>query len=136
MHEELARAGFVVIGYVAVRIRTNVHVKQERLAVLDEAVGVPEVCLAFADRFNLGTAEGHAGLELFQKEIVVAGHPVLGGIALAAGHGIPRARRLGRTRAVGVSDPVTGLTGHCYTSLNLHRSIGEASEICARAWHS
>src|SRR6516162_1049407 len=90
MQQQFARTGLVVIGYVSVRIRTNMHVEQKRFAVLDDGVGVLEVCLALADRLDLGSAQGHARFELLEKEVVVAGGPVLGGVTLARSHGIAR----------------------------------------------
>ena len=77
------------------------HVEQKRLAVLDQAVGVLEVCLALADRLDLGAAQGHAGFEPLQQKVVVAGGAVLRGIAFAGGHRIARARRFGAAEPVG-----------------------------------
>ena len=87
-----AGAGFVVIGDVSVRVRPDMNVEQKRLAVLDEAVGVFEVGLALADRLDLSAAQGHAGLESLQQEVVVAGGAVMRGVAFAGGDGIARTR--------------------------------------------
>src|SRR5579863_7656192 len=136
MHEELAGTGFVVIGNVSVRVRTDVYVEQEGLAVFDETISIFEVCLALANRLDFSTAQGDARFVFLQQKVMVAGGPVLSGVALAASHRIARARRLGRAGAIGIGDHVAALARHCYTSLNLHRSIGQAPEICARAGSS
>ena len=70
------------------------QVEQKRLAVLDEAVGVFEVGLALADGFDLGPAQGHAGLELLQQKVVVAGDAIVRSVPLAAGHRVAGPGRL------------------------------------------
>ena len=49
------------------------RVQQKGLAVLDQSVGVLEIGFALADGFDLGAAQGDAGLEFLQQEVVVAG---------------------------------------------------------------
>ncbi len=66
------------------------HVQQKGFAVLDEAVGVLEIGLSFANRLDLGAAQGDAGLEFLQQKVVVAGGAVVGGIALAGGDRVAR----------------------------------------------
>src|SRR5215469_6607092 len=99
-------------------------IEQESLAVFDHAVRIPEVGFAFANGFDLGSAQRQAGLDLFKKEVVVAGGAVLGGVALTAGDGVARARRLLRYAAVAGRDHVAGLPRHGEYSSNFHRSIG------------
>ncbi len=66
MHEELAGAQGVVIELRAGSVGSDVRVEQEQLSVLDESVGVLEVCLAGADGFYLGPAQGDAGFVTFK----------------------------------------------------------------------
>ena len=49
------------------------QIQQKRLAVLDQPVGVLQVGLALADGLHLGPAQRHAGLELLEQKVVVAG---------------------------------------------------------------
>ena len=65
-------------------------IQQEGLAIFDEAVGVLEVGLTFADGFDFGAAQGDSALEAVEQEVVVAGGAVDGGIALAGGDRIAR----------------------------------------------
>ena len=95
------------------------HVEQKRLAVLDEAVGVLEIGLALADGLDLGSAQGDAGLEFLQQKVIMAGDPVVRGVALAGSHGVARPRRFRRAGAVGLNDHVAGLARHRGKSLKL-----------------
>jgi hypothetical protein len=111
------------------------QIQKECLAILDEAVGVFEVGLALADGLDLSAAQGDPGLDLFKQKVIVAGSPVLGGVALSAGDRIPRPGRLLGAGFTGLGDDVTSLTGHWRNSLNLHRSIGleraiQGMELC------
>ena len=99
MQEEFARAGFIVVGDVAVGVGPDMQVEQERFAILDEAVGVFEVGLALADRFDFRPAQRHAGLELLKEKVVMPGGAVMRSVALAAGHGVARPGRLSSGRA-------------------------------------
>jgi hypothetical protein len=73
-----------------------VGVEEEALAVLEETVGVLEIGFAFADGFDLGAAEGDAGLEAVREEVVKAGGAVEGGIAESRGYGVAILRFGGR----------------------------------------
>src|SRR5579863_7604982 len=108
-------------------IRTDMHVEQKRLAVLDEAIGVLQVRLAFADRLDLGSAQGDAGLELLQEKVVVAGRAVVRGVPLAAGHRVARLGGLAGSRSLGLDDDVTALARHGEASSNLHPSTALAT---------
>src|ERR1700733_14370515 len=111
-----------MIGQVAMGIRTDMEIEKKSLAVLDQAVGVLEVGLSLANRLDLSAAEGDAGLEFLQEEVVVTGHPVMRGIPLAAGHGVARGGSLLRAGRGRLDDHMAGLTGHPKHSSNLHRS--------------
>ena len=119
VHQQLSCAGLVVVRYIAVRIGSDMQIEQEGLAVLDEAVRVLQVRFSFANGFDLGTAEGNAGLELLEQEVVVAGDPVMGGIALAGGHRIARLGLFLRSWGVTGYDSVAGLARHGGKSLKL-----------------
>ena len=88
VQQQLAGAERVVVHGVAVGERADVGVQEEAFAVFEQAVGVLEVGLAFADGLDLGAAEGDAGLELVGEEVIVAGGAVEGGVALAGGDGV------------------------------------------------
>ena len=88
MHEQTAGAQSFVVHGVAVGEGADVGVEQEALAILEQTVGVLEVGFTLADGFDLGAAEGDAGLELVGEEVVEAGGAILGGVALAGGDGI------------------------------------------------
>ena len=93
------------------------NVEQKRLAILDEPVGILEVGFAFADGLDLGSAQGHAGFELLQQEVIMAGGTILGGVSFAGGHGVARPRRLCGAGAVRLNNHVAGLAGHGATIL-------------------
>jgi hypothetical protein len=95
------------------------QIKQEGFAVLDEAVGVLQIGFSFPDGLDLGSAEGDAGLELLKEEVVVAGDPVMGGVALAGGHRIARLGLFLRSGGVAGYDSVAGLARHWGKSLKL-----------------
>ena len=69
-------------------VGADVAVEQPEFAIFQQSVGVFEVGLSGADRFDLGPGQGHSGLEFLQQEIVMGGHPVDRGIALAGGSGV------------------------------------------------
>src|SRR6516225_4068392 len=109
MQQQFARPGFVVIGYISMRIGTDMQVEQECLAVFDEAVGILKVCFALADRFYFGSAQGHAGFKPFDQEVVMTGGTVESRVPVARGYRVAGTRRFGRSRPVGGGDNVTGL---------------------------
>jgi hypothetical protein len=61
-----------VVELVALRVRRDVEVEQEQLAVLDDAVGVGEVGLAVPQRLDLGAGQHDARLPLVENVVVVA----------------------------------------------------------------
>ena len=71
---------------------TDVRVKEVDFSVFYQTVGVFQVGFAFADGFDLSTAEGNAGLKTVGQEIIVAGSAILRGVPLSRRHGITRAR--------------------------------------------
>ena len=85
VQQQLAGAQRIVVHGIAVGEGADVRVQQETLAILEQAVGVFEVGFAFADGLDLGAAQGDPGLEFVEQGIVVAGGPVVGGVALAGG---------------------------------------------------
>ena len=87
VHQQLSGAGFVVVSDISVGIGTDMQVEQKSFPVLDEAIGVLEIRFPFANGFDFGSTEGHAGLEFFKEKVVVAGDTVVGGVALAGGNG-------------------------------------------------
>src|SRR6266568_951297 len=109
------------------RIRPNMNIEQKCLAVLDEAVGVSQIGIALADGLDLGPPQCHAGLELLQKEVVMAGSTVLRGISFPGGDRVARLSWLLRPRPVRLYDNVACLSGHRSASLNFHPSIGAAN---------
>src|SRR5664279_2843102 len=132
MQQQFTGASLVVVGDVSVRIRADMNIEQESLSVLDEAVGVLEVGLAFSDGLDFSAAQSHAGFEFLKQEVVMAGDSVVGGVALAGGHGVARPRRLlGSGRVLGYDD-MAGLAGHREATSNLHRSIGAGFSRCVQ----
>ena len=85
VQQKLAGAQGLVVHGVAVGEGSDVGVEQEAFAVLQQAIGVLEVGIAFADRLDLCSAQRHSGLELVGEGVVVAGGAVEGGVALAGG---------------------------------------------------
>ena len=79
-------------------------IQQEAFAIFEQAVGVFEVCLALADRFDLGATEGDSALELIGEEIVEAGRAIERGVAFARCYRVAvlllhgRLGRVGRSR--------------------------------------
>jgi len=114
-----------VIRYISVGVRTDMQVEQKSLAVFDEAVGILEIGLAFADGFDLSAAEGDAGFEFIGQEVVVAGHAVVGSIPLAAGDGVARAHRLLGAGVGVLGDDMAGLAGHLGESSKFYGSTGD-----------
>ena len=111
MQQEFSRPERLVIAGIAMRIWPDVGVEQEGLAIFDDAVGVLEVRLAFANGFDLGAAQGNACLEAVEQEVIVPGCPIDSGITLSRGHGIARLVLL-RSLNVGMCD----LAGHTWGS--------------------
>src|ERR1700751_3980742 len=101
------------------RVRTDMQIQEKGLAILDEAVGVLQIRLSFANGFDFGSAQGYAGLEFFKQEVVVAGDAVVGGGALAESHRIARPSLFWRPGAIGRYDSVAGLACHRGKSLKL-----------------
>jgi hypothetical protein len=98
VQQELSGSQGLVVHGVAVGERADVGVEEETLTVLEEAVRVLEVGLAFADGFDLGAAQGDAALKAVGEEVVEAGRAVVGSVALSGGDGIAvlgLGRRLG-----------------------------------------
>src|SRR5271166_2963524 len=100
MHQEFARAGFLVAELTGGSVGADVHALEERLAVLDARVAVAEVCAMRAQRLDLGAGEREAGLEgLLDKEVVARLAVVndqleaVGGGLAVAGIGIARHNR-------------------------------------------
>ena len=81
--QQLAGAQGGMVEDVAVVVGSDVAVEQPEFAILEQPVGVFEVGLSGADRFDLGPGQGDSGLEFLQQEVVMGGDPVDGGIALA-----------------------------------------------------
>jgi hypothetical protein len=119
VHQQLTGAGFIVVREIAVGVRTDMQVEEKRLPVLDEAIGVLEIRFSFADRFDFSPAEGHACLEFFEQEIVVAGDAVVRSIALSRGDGVSRRSLFLRSGAVRRYDSVAALARHGGNSLRL-----------------
>ena len=118
MQQQFSRAQALVIHGVAVREGADVGVQEEGLAVLEQAIGVLEVGLAFANGLDFGTAQGDATLVAVAEEVVKAGRAVEGGIACPEATG---SRSFGLT--VGLVAAV-GLVG-----LESERGIGEGSML-------
>ena len=100
------------------------QVEQEGLAVFDQAIGILEVGVALADGLDLGSAEGDAGFKLFQEEVVVAGHAVVGRVALAAGDGVAGADGFLGAGVWVLHDDVAGLAGHASSCFDGSTGVG------------
>ena len=104
MQEQSTGARGIVVHQISVGEGTNMRVQQKSLTVFEQTVGIFEIGLAFADRFDLGSMKGNAALELVQQKVVMACRPIDGGIAVADGNRIARpgglfgGRGLGRCR--------------------------------------
>src|ERR1700728_973687 len=96
-----------MIVVAGVGIRSNMRVQQEGLPILNQAVGILEIGFALPDRLDLGPAQGHPRLVLLEKEVVVGRLAILGGVAGAGSHRVPRSG-LGRVRL----DEMAGRSGH------------------------
>ena len=75
-----------MIHRIAMRKRTDVRIQKETLAILQQPIGILQIRLAFANRFHLGPAQGNARLELVEKRVIMAGRPVVRGIAHTRRH--------------------------------------------------
>src|SRR5215472_18416567 len=95
------------------------HIQQKGFTVLDQTIGVLQIRLSFADRLHFGTTQGDASLELLQKEVIVAGSPVVGCIALAGSHGIAGPGLLCGSGCVRGCDRMGFLAWHRGSSLKL-----------------
>src|SRR3569833_3419399 len=89
MKQQLPCTSFVVVGYITVRIRSHMHIQKKGLAIFAQAIGVFQIRLSFTNRLDLGPALGNSSLEFLEKEVVVAGYPVMGHNTLARGHRVP-----------------------------------------------
>jgi len=107
VHKQFAGAQRGVIEDVAVVVGSDMGIQQPQLAILDQPVGVFEIGGSRANRLDLGTGQGDAGLKFFQQEIVVGSDPINSGVSLSGSSRIP-ARVLLRVR-LGL---VCGLAGH------------------------
>ena len=105
--QELAGAKRGVVGVVAVVIRADMAVEEPEFAILDQAVGIFQICRAGAYRFDLGPGQNHPSLEFFEQEVVMARVPVYGSVPFP-GRGGLAARILFSIRL----RLVCGLLGH------------------------
>jgi len=71
VHKKLATAQGVTVEDIAVLVGAYMHTDNEKLAVLDVAVGVLEVDTSCANALDLGTEKLDASLIFFLNEIVV-----------------------------------------------------------------
>ena len=101
------------------------HVEQKCLAILDEAVGILQVGLPLADGLDLGPAQRHARFKLLQQKIIMAGGPIVRGVPLTRGHGVPWLGWLGGAGSGRLNNYVAGLASHSEASSSLHPNIGE-----------
>jgi hypothetical protein len=85
VQQKFAGAQRLVVHGIAVGKRADVGVEQEALSVLEQAVGVLEVGLAFANRLNFGAAEGDAGFVFVEEGVVIAGGAIVGRVAHSGG---------------------------------------------------
>src|ERR1039457_2094021 len=85
VHQQLPGTQGFMVEDVAVFIRADVRVDQPKFAILHQSVGVLEVSSPGAHRFHFGSAQGDAGFELLQKEVVVRRGAVDRGVPLSAG---------------------------------------------------
>jgi hypothetical protein len=67
-----------VVVWPSGKIFADVEIHKPNLAAADYAVGVPQVRLALAERFNLGPKQHHARFQLLKKVIIVRSGAVLG----------------------------------------------------------
>jgi len=84
-----------------------VRVQQKALSILEQSVGVFEVGVALANGLDLGAAEGDPGLEFIEQRVVVAGGPVVGGVA---GAGLGCAATVGLESDLGMGGGLRGGT--------------------------
>src|ERR1700757_5162919 len=107
MQQELSRPERIVIADVAVGIRPNIGIQQESLAILNDSVGVLQVSLSLADRFDFGTAECDAALVAIEEKVIMAGGAIDSGIAFSGGNWIA-----GLFLCRSLTDRMCGLAGH------------------------
>src|SRR5580700_3037042 len=72
MHQEFARAGFLVAELAGRSVGADVDALEKRLPVFDARVAVAQICAMSAQRLDLGAGEREAGLEGLLDEEVVA----------------------------------------------------------------
>ena len=84
VHQKLALTHRVAIEDISVLIGTDVHTDDEKLAVLEVAVGVLEIDRACAQTFDLRAEKLDARLVFFVHEIVVIRFFVLGNYLMPA----------------------------------------------------
>src|SRR6185503_15298041 len=119
MKQQLPCPSLVVVRYITVRIRSDMHIQKEGFAVFHKPVRVLQVRLSFANRLDLRPTQGHPGLEFLQQEVIVAGGPVMSGVALARRHRVPGLRLLLGRRSVAGYDSVAALARHWGSTLKL-----------------
>ena len=82
-------------------------IQQEGLAIFNDAIGVLQVSLTFADGFHFSAAQGDSAFESVEEEVVVAGGAVDSGVAFASSERIS-----GLVFGGGLSNRMCGLPGH------------------------
>ena len=82
MQQQLAATQRLVVGVAAMRVRADVDVVEEHLAVLDARETVAQVDASLANRLHLGPEQRHAGLERLEEVEVVKRLAVLGDVRL------------------------------------------------------
>ena len=107
MQQELSRPERIVIADVAVGIRPNMGIQQESLTIFDDSVGVLQVSLSLADRFDFGAAESDSALVAVEEKVIMAGGAVDDGIAFPGGDRIARLLLCGS-----LTNRMCGLPGH------------------------
>ena len=78
MHQELARADFLVAELSGRRVGSDMHAVQERFAVFDPRVAVAQVDLVRAQRFDLGAGQRDPALQRLLDKEIVAGLAIVG----------------------------------------------------------
>ena len=71
VHEQLARAGGLVIEHIALPVRPDMQVEQEHLVVLDHPEGIGQVRAPFTQRLDLRAGEHDTALPGVQDFVVV-----------------------------------------------------------------
>ena len=75
--EKLALAPWLAVKDIALFIGADMHTDDEKLAVLDRAVGILQVYRSHADTFDLCAEKSDTCLVLFVNEVIVIGFFVL-----------------------------------------------------------